>query len=355
VTTRTCVRCGRPLDIVRHRDVELDHCQHCGGTFLDAGEGAQLFGGVLSDEKWLFSRIAIHSGPSDIRCPKDDGVMFKVRVAHEEQEILIEICDSCGGVWLDPGEGFKLRETLLQAAQATRSTSKNGVSFRSFSTYLFQLLSGFPLEVWNPVHRLPRATLALIAIMTFLFALQTLLPDPLAARLLNFMAMFPNQIRNGKALWTLLTNTFFHIGLLHLLGNLYFLYTFGDNVEDSIGARRFMLVYTGSAIAGSLLQALLQPTPEYPVLGASGAISGILGAYVILFRPVKLYQVVLFLRVRLSVILYAAIWFGINLLLMLDPETHIGVFAHAGGFLSGLIFGWRYRLKPLYERFANPT
>jgi membrane associated rhomboid family serine protease len=114
-----------------------------------------------------------------------------------------------------------------------------------------------------------------------------------------------------------------------------------------------MLVYALSALAGSLLQALFQPFPEYAVVGASGAISGILGAYLILFQQVKVYQVLFFFRVRMSVILYAAIWFGLNLLLALSPETHVGVYAHMGGFMTGLALGWCYRLRPLSERLAH--
>lgn len=343
------------MDVVRHRGVELDHCRNCGGTFLDAGEGAQIFGGALSNEKWLFSRAAVHTGPAEIHCPQDEKRMHEVRVSHSEREILIDVCHACGGIWLDPGEGLKLRQILLQTAQTPARPPGSGVSLRSAVTYLFQLLSGFPLEVWNPVHRLPRATLALIAVMTFLFALQTLLPDQLAVRLLASLAMYPEQIRRGSALWSLLTSTLLHIGIFHLLGNLYFLYTFGDNVEDALGPRRFMLLYVGSALAGSLFQALLQPIPEYPVVGASGAISGILGAYLILFQQVRVYQVLLFFRVRLSVLLYAAIWFGLNLLIALSPDTTIGVFAHMGGFLTGLAFGWRYRLRPLSERLAGSS
>lgn len=352
---RTCATCRRPMDVVRHKQVELDHCRNCGGTFLDPGEGGQLFGGVMGDEGWTASDSAIDLGQVDLRCPSDGQRMHRIEVRDDGEAMQVDLCRACGGVWVDSGEGVKLREALLRAGQDPPGQPESKRSLRRAAIYIFQLLSGFPLEVWNPVRTFPKATLSIFAVLTFLFTLQVLLPDAVAEQLFLAMAMFPEKIRQGMALWTLLTSTLFHINLVHLGSNLFFLYTFGDNVEEALGISRFFIVYGVSTLASSLLQALLQPTPEYPVIGASGAISGLLGAYLILFRRVKLYQVLAFIRFRMNIMIYAAIWFGFNLLLATDPETNVGVFAHMGGFVAGLALGWVFRLKPLSERFAVPS
>lgn len=343
------------MDVVRHEGVELDHCRNCGGTFLDPGEGGELFGGAMVDESWIASESAVHLGEVDMFCPNDGRRMHRIEISNAGQAIQVEACKTCGGVWLDSGEGIKLRDALLRAGQDLHLRAATQKGLRRVATYLFQLLSGFPLEVWNPVRSFPTATVSLMASLTFIFTLQILLPDQVGEHLLFAMAMFPEKIRQGTALWTLITSTFFHINLLHLASNLFFLYTFGDNIEDTLGSVRFFIIYGASALAGSLLQALLQPTPEYPVIGASGAISGLLGAYLILFRHIKLYQVLMLIRFRMNVLIYAALWFGLNVILATNPETDVGVYAHMGGFIMGLALGWVYRLRPLSERFAIPS
>jgi membrane associated rhomboid family serine protease/Zn-finger nucleic acid-binding protein len=343
------------MDVVRHEGVELDHCRNCGGTFLDPGEGGQLFGAAMWDESWIASESTVQLGQVDLLCPNDSRPMNRLEISDGREMIRVETCETCGGVWLDSGEGIMLREALLRAGQDLHRRPESQKGLRGVTTYLFQLLSGFPLEVWNPVRNFPAATVSLLASLTFIFMLQILLPEWVGERLLLAMAMFPEEIRQGTALWTLITSTFLHINLLHLASNLFFLYTFGDNVEEALGSTRFFIVYGAAALAGSLLQALLQPVPAWPVIGASGAVSGLLGAYLILFRHIKLYQVLMFIRVRMNVLVYAALWFGFNLILATDPETNVGVFAHMGGFLMGLALGWMYRLRPLSERFATPS
>jgi membrane associated rhomboid family serine protease len=149
---------------------------------------------------------------------------------------------------------------------------------------------------------------------------------------------------------TLLTSMFMHGGLLHLLGNMLFLWIFGDNVEDSLGHVRYLVFYLVCGVIASLAHVLVtvvlfganSPQAQVPCLGASGAISGVLGGY-LLFHPFRRVTVILF-RFLTDVPAYVAIgiWFLfqlINSLGILGPESQVGGVAygaHIGGFLAGL-------------------
>lgn len=153
---------------------------------------------------------------------------------------------------------------------------------------------------------------------------------------------------------TVFTSMFLHGGLLHLVGNMLFLYVFANNIEDSMGHGRFLLFYALCGAAAALTQGLMAPDSTVPMVGASGAISGVLGAYLILhpFAWVKLlvpYFVIFF--IWLPAWLMLGLWFGFQLLQsMVTPADQAGVAfgAHAGGFVAGMI------LIPFFRRRGVP-
>lgn len=152
----------------------------------------------------------------------------------------------------------------------------------------------------------------------------------------------------GEA-FTVLTSLFMHGGLLHLGGNLLFLYIFGDNVEDAIGHLRYALFYVASGVGAALAQVLTNAASTVPMVGASGAIAGVLGAYLVLYprAPVTVlvppplgFFVGFFIVLPAWVVMVA--WFFVNLtsgLGTLGAASSGGVafFAHIGGFLTGLL------------------
>src|SRR3981081_214237 len=155
-------------------------------------------------------------------------------------------------------------------------------------------------------------------------------------------AVIPADISAGRHLGTLITSMFLHASLLHVGGNMLFLWIFGNNVEDKLGEIKFLVIYFASGIAGSLLQVYITPTSTVPMLGASGAISGILAAYVLYFpRARVLTFIVPFFFITISAYLVIGYWIALN---ALQAFLNIGVsgggvafFAHIGGFVSGLI------------------
>jgi membrane associated rhomboid family serine protease len=198
-----------------------------------------------------------------------------------------------------------------------------------------------PLRDYNPTRRRSLITWGLILInfgVYFYLAQNPVMNENAIAQ----YAVIPADITAGRHLGTLITSMFLHASLLHVGGNMLFLWIFGNNVEDKLGEIKFLVVYFTAGIAGSLLQVYITPTSTVPMLGASGAISGILAAYVLYFpRARVLTFIVPFFFITISAYLVIGYWIALQLF---DAFLGLGVtgggvayFAHIGGFASGLI------------------
>jgi membrane associated rhomboid family serine protease len=144
---------------------------------------------------------------------------------------------------------------------------------------------------------------------------------------------------------TLLTSMFMHGGWLHLLGNMLFLFIFGDNVEHTLGRLRYVAFYLIAGVVGSLAQIAIQPDSVIPSLGASGAISGVLGAYIVMFPGnrvlVFLFRFVVWVPALVAIGLWAALQFisGIGQIALTEQTGGVAYMAHIGGFLTGVVVG----------------
>ncbi len=168
-------------------------------------------------------------------------------------------------------------------------------------------------------------------------------------------------------LWTPLTSMFLHGGWGHLLGNAVFLWVFGNNVEDAMGRLRFLLFYLICGLAAAFAQVMINPGSPVPMVGASGAISGVLGGYLVLYPRVQVrLLIVLFIFiqiVRVPAFVVLLIWFayqvvlGLPQLMAVDPEVSAGVavFAHIGGFLAGLLLVRLFARKDYLDEHRRLT
>ena len=352
---RICPHCERPCEVVEHRDLVLDHCRGCRGTFLEAGEASAIFGPYVSPETWRRAKDTTFLRSGAVQCPADGAPMDTYRIGLADpgsgraaESVEIDLCPECVGMWVEPQEGKRLREIVMAAGQRKGTLLSDFASNPGMGTYLFQLVSGLPIEVWNPYRRFPVLTTGLIGLFIAVFALMSNADN--AQRMFGLFELIPAQVRQGERLWTLVTSSFLHVGVIHVIVNAYFLYVFGANVEDALGVGRFLLIYLASALAGSLLQTLLQADPTIPVVGASDAVAGLMGAYLILFPKVRVFQVLFFIRFRLRIAWYLALWVGVNLVLAATGDSLVAVWAHLGGFAAGVGLGWLYRIRPLaYE------
>jgi len=174
-------------------------------------------------------------------------------------------------------------------------------------------------------------------------------------------ALIPAELLGGKDLpptipvpiWlTLLTSIFLHGGLMHLFGNMLYLWIFGDNVEDAMGTVRFLIFYLGCGLAASSAQIAIAPTSTVPVIGASGAIAGVLAAYFMLFphaRVLTLIPIFFFIRlISIPAVILLGFWFILQVISgagSLGTEGGVAWFAHIGGFLTGAILVIPFRRK----------
>ena len=243
----------------------------------------------------------------------------------------------------------------------------------------------FPLSDENPTVRTPIATYAIIAAVVGVWVLVQgagLNQETLAASVCN-LGMVPGEL-TGKAplgssvpigpnmacvvdneainTWTPLTSMFLHGGWGHLIGNLLFFWVFGNNVEDSMGRVRFVVFYIICGLIAAATHVVLGPGSPVPTVGASGAISGVLGAYLLLYPHVRVRMLFWFLRfirvIRVPAWAVLLWWFfwqvvaGLPQLMTLDREVSggVAVWAHIGGFVAGLVLAKLFVNEDLHRR-----
>lgn len=225
-------------------------------------------------------------------------------------------------------------------------------------------------EEATPRQKFPVVTVTLVALnsLVFLFELFLLLAGGRSA-LNQFIAVFgmtPSTIISGQNLYTLFTSLFVHGSLTHISFNMLYLLAFGDNVEDRLGRWRYLLFYTLAGLFASLVQIAVNPGSSIPNVGASGAIAGVLGGYLIIF-PKSRVRVFFFLgplshTTRISALLYIGFWFvtqffnGIGSLGVQTAETGgVAYWAHIGGFVAGLGLAFLFKRRPPSTRNRGQT
>jgi len=207
-----------------------------------------------------------------------------------------------------------------------------------------------PLYDENPTRIFPLITVLIIAANVVVFIYELILPSPQALEgFVRVAAIVPYDVTHNLDLrvsLTLFTSLFVHGGWLHIIGNMLYLWIFGNNIEDAMGHLRFALFYLLCGLGASAAQIAVNTNSSVPNIGASGAIAGVLGAYLILFpraRVVSLVTLGYFVRlVRVPAVLVLGLWIVVQLFSGLAslgmPEVGgIAWFAHLGGFLVGLL------------------
>ena len=221
-----------------------------------------------------------------------------------------------------------------------------------------------PLKDNIPSSRTPLITIGLIVINVLVYLNQLTLPPRAAVRFVYLYGLIPVEISQWQLLvphpvplyGTILTSMFVHGGLFHLAGNMLYLWIFGDNVEDRLGRFRFLLFYLLSGVGAAAAQILSDPHSKIPMVGASGAISGVLGAYLLLYPHARVVTLVFFgwfvrvIEIRALIVL--GFWIVVQLVSgLLTWGAQVGGvawFAHVGGFVAGLVM-----VIPLRRREAQ--
>ena len=215
-----------------------------------------------------------------------------------------------------------------------------------------------PVGDENPRDRFPIVTLGLIALNTFLFFLWCT-PEENLVQNISTHALVPGQADWSNPTWwsDVFTSMFMHGGLLHLAGNMIFLWIFGDNVEDKLGRIAFLLFYLACGVAADALYVAMSPSSDVPTLGASGAVSGVLGAYVIFF-PMHRVRLLLWVIIpiavyRIPAFFWIGFWFLQQVLLAQLGVEGVAWYAHVGGFIAGFAVAIPWKLMS-YREFPGP-
>lgn len=336
---RACARCTYPLHVwVAPSGVHVDACARCGGTFLDPGEAAAVIGQKADPNTWPREIFARPPAQSRLACPSGHGPMWSFELAHEGRRVEVDACGVCHGLWLDAGEAAELDEITKHAAAEANGPGASKGQAAQFGAYILMLAAAIPIEVYNPVRRKPVIVWSLVAGLTVLFVLEIAALVTFGDGVLKTIAVVPALVQRGYV-HSLFTYNFFHGGILHLVGNLYFLWIFGDNVEDRLGRTRFTILYLLAGIVGGVAHVAGNLGSTMPMVGASGAIAGLMGAYLVLFPKVRLWIVLFFVRFKVRAIWYLLVWFGLQFLIPMGKEGGVAWLAHVGGFAVGVVLG----------------
>ncbi len=214
----------------------------------------------------------------------------------------------------------------------------------------------FPIRDHNPSESTPRVTYALIVINLAMFVLTM----PWAGGmtwLWQRLALYPLAVTHGQYLWGLLTHMFLHAGIMHVAGNMLFLWIFGDNLEDQMGHGPFLLFYLAGGLLAAAAQIAADPSSPVPMVGASGAIAAVMGGYLLMFPrarvDVLVIIVVIFKIFTLPAWVMLGFWFGLQLFNSLwsaGGDGGVAHWAHAGGFVAGVVL-----TLPLFLRRGGPA
>ena len=395
-----CPRChcnlsGKIVDRITYAT-----CPTCQGIWYEGGGLTKLLRLEKSPERLQFATDLFVEQPGTLSCPCCHTGMTNKRF--HQQNLTIDQCHTCQGIWFDTGELPKTRQFIrdyfdkhgitpdqlspMQAMRAypiakgnapmptvlsqlpalkldhlaiatdtdeQRDEAKEeqelaaGVADAEVTLpiWLFTCLTGLPLEVYNPPRRrFPWVVVSLLVINTLIFFVTRQLDEMVTYQ--NYGAS-PARFFEGHWL-VLITYAFLHAGWLHLLGNMYFLWLFGDNVEDRLGHFNFAIFYliiTICAIACQFVLSIKMGDTTTPIVGASGAVAGVMGAYLYLFPKAALYQRIWVLPYpfKVPVFLYLGFWVALQFVGHLIGETGVAWWAHLGGFFVGLVVVWFWR------------
>ncbi len=340
-------------------------CAACGGRAVHLPSLRGTHPGAFVRRLWALAR-SVPLAERKRACPICDNLMATVptlAVSGSTEPLRLDVCVSCQFVWFDPTEHEAWVSSSWSSSEEQLPAETRAALARlppaaapvlaidsDLSDHFFRLvprsegfqwkdvvcLLGLPVEVDPPpLHHRPWATWTLAALVTAVSLFTMARVDP-AAQAWGFI---PAELGRYGGL-TLITSFFLHANLFHLLGNVYFLVVFGDNVEDLLGGVPYLALLLVATVTGDLLHTAVNPSSRIPCIGASGGIAAIILYYGLQFPRGRLRMIrlpVFFeLRVRGALVLWVIVQL-IGAVVQATRETAVGYAAHLGGALVGLI------------------
>jgi hypothetical protein len=351
--------------LLTEREVEgvgIHFCAKCRGL-LCSRESFRQYVSVLRESELeqlstaeLFDRKALPEVliPAEGKmCPGCGQAMEQFNYAYDSN-IILDRCAKCGLIWADRGEIVKVAQyvrgnpAIDRFGQALADRETERAKYQRMAERGREIRAGglMPMPFWigllplsdeEETRTIPVATVLLILVNTVVFFL---LPPSMDT--FESLGFIPDLFFAGRELHRIVTHQFLHGGLLHLFGNMLFLWIFGDNVEDRFGKVGFPLVYLFLGGVAAVSHAIMTTHTFLPCVGASGAISGVMGSYFVLFPVAMVRAVIGNWMVPVPAFLFLAVWFLLQLAFS-SLESSIAYFAHIGGFIMGLVVALGYK------------
>lgn len=354
----TCPNCHSNLAKVLTDIGRFWSCPVCNGRAVTLPVIQKVVPQKIINKIWQEARSTKEAG--DRSCPACDGKM-KVVSLGENTQLYLDICVRCYLVWFDPGEFGKVAEADLPHQRESSAASKASLAVAELKLLQEQRkaaldLSGAPDNWWEIIPAIfglpieyresvsfekPVMTWGLAALMILAYVISL---SDVKTITTNWGLIPADPYRHFGA--TFVTSFFLHGGFFHLLSNLYFLLVFGDNVEEDMGQKKYLLLIAAAALLGDVFHILADPRATIALIGASGGISGIILYYALRYPKTRIGMLIFFRWYRISVGYMTALWllfqlFGV--LRQIAGYGDISALAHLGGASAGFLFWFHSR------------
>ena len=360
-----CPDCGKGLVERRMQGEVLDLCGACRGLWFDQGELPTVIEGltheVTGHDRPGAHRDRVPSAPPAPKggCPRCGSALEQLNYALDSN-IIVSRCADCRGVWVRRGQlrqlvlhlkGTPAEQRMGQAlAKRARDKFENAdhLSGRMGAVPGLGFMPICLLPVGDTAERqsFPKVVVGLILINVLVSALVFWSSHP--AGIGTRWGLVPANGLGPRAWPTFVTNMFLHVGVLHLAGNMLFLWIFGDNIEDRLGSVWFAGFYLVCGVVGNLAHMASDPSSSTPAVGASGAIAGVMGAYFLCYPWARIKLLVFYRIYALPAWAYLGFWIAAQLInaavvTWFGQDAQIAWWAHIGGFACGMVLALLFK------------
>jgi membrane associated rhomboid family serine protease len=345
-----CPICSTPLRTIRQREGVCFFCEQCNGRAVTVPQIRRVAGDQFATQ--LLRQINRATDPSSRVCPFCSGHMrqFSIR----DPPLVLDSCRTCGVVWFDPQEFEAVPEGAIEAPDQLVLRGREAFAVEKVRQIREQAEADdvMPDEKWKwvaafvgmpvkldeeRVSQTPWLTWSLSAVIALISILALFHFDYAVAH----FALVPSRPwRYGGV--TFISSFFLHVGLWHLVSNLYFFFVFGENVEDYLGRWKFLLLLSLATIAGDVLYVLFEPRSDMPSVGASGGIAGVLAFYALEFPRARLAFFIRFAWIKIPAWGAFVLWVFLQIItafLQVNGAGTVSGLAHLGGAVAGF-FCW---------------
>ena len=360
-----CPACDGELDNKALHNVAVDKCSACSGIWFDHGEFPEFIDHFIDDHTDLPNAVidlthstdsVVHLREPTRQCPRCTTTMTKSNYAYDSN-VFVDRCHACNGTWVD-GNEVKPLAIFMKGNPKLDKLGKSIAENKRQEQELVEGLETAPRSIFwafAPGAMIPlgdnlrRRTVPVFSFVIILANLTVILWMYYSAQ--DFSAVFAQfgfvsqHILAGDNLHTFFTAMFLHAGLAHVAGNMLFMWVLADNVEDAFGHILFLAFYMLCGVCAKVAFLLLHTSATEPLVGASGAVAGVMGAYLVLYPEANIKT----FMGNMSAFAYLGMWFLTQLLFAMVYElpgqmSDIAFTGHIGGFVAGIVLALLFKM-----------